>query len=151
MGAVWSSLEVNTCIICSCLPIVRKCIARCCPRFLDSSAGTANANSSRASVAVGSDSILRREGNKEQRVCVALEYVNRGCHQMESSCSTPGHWMGTARCQTRQVFQGPQDSSKHLDDIQVAKAFEQDPLEPGGDHGDRSDSESTKRLVRIQF
>ena len=36
LAAIWSSVEVNTGILCSCLPTLRSCVLRFFPKFLDS-------------------------------------------------------------------------------------------------------------------
>jgi hypothetical protein len=36
LAAIWSSVEINTGILCSCLPTLRSCVARVFPKLLDS-------------------------------------------------------------------------------------------------------------------
>jgi hypothetical protein len=60
-------------------------------------------------------------------------------------CDGPrGRWDGDERASGRFGSQNDKD----IDGIQVVRVVEQDTMDTGGYNGERSDSESTRKLVR---
>lgn len=136
MAAIWSSLEVNTCIICSCLPILKGCISQYFPHVFSSIRGTGHSHT--RSIAV------RKIGNQDSAVGIDLDHLGRS-KAGTAICNGPrGRWENDEHANGRYR---PQDD-KDIDGIQVVRVVEQDTMDQGGYNGERSDSESTRKLVR---
>ena len=125
MGAIWSSLEVNTCIICCCMPILKGCISQYFPHIFSSIRGTGHSRSGSVPAnAIDLDRMARSEANK-------------------AKCDGPGgRWDSGVRDSGRLSR-----NDKDNDGIQVVRVVEQDTMDTGYG-GERSDSESTRKLVR---
>jgi len=136
MGAIWSSLEVNTCIICSCLPILKGCISQYFPRIFSSIRGTGHTHSRNLSI--------WKIGNPDSTVGIDMDHLARS-KANTAVCDGPrGRWDGNERASSRYGSH----SDKDIDGIQVVRVVEQDTMDTRGYNGERSDSESTRKLVR---
>jgi hypothetical protein len=65
LAAIWSSVEINTGILCSCLPTLRSCIARIFPKLLGSLRGTPNNSDGGAKPDENASGGLSSEGSKD--------------------------------------------------------------------------------------
>ena len=65
LAAIWSSVEINTGILCSCLPTLRSCIARIFPKLLGSLRGSPNSSNGDAKQDENTSGGSSSEGSKD--------------------------------------------------------------------------------------
>lgn len=144
MAALWSNLEVNIGIICSCLPTLKACILRVFPRFFSSSRAT---DSGRAVVTIGGNNPSAPAQSRRKRDSIGMHFLSRGNN-------TGGVWQGPGDgedMERTQIRPGSvQEGEKDDDGIQVTTVVRVEEEEPPARRVDsgRSDTESTRKLVR---
>jgi hypothetical protein len=125
---------VNTCIICSCLPILKGCVSQYFPRIFSSIRGTGHSRSIST----------RKVGNPDSAVSIDLDRMARSKANTAICDGPSGRW----DCDYRASGRFGSQSDKDIDGIQVVRIVEQDIMDKRGYNGERSDSESTRKLVR---
>lgn len=144
MAALWSNLEVNIGIICSCLPTLKTCILRVFPRLFSSHKAT---ESGRAVATIGGNAsgpgLSRRK-----RDSIGLHFLSHG-HNATEIYQGPGSDEDMERTQIRpgsaQDHTGKDDD--HIQVTTVVQVEQEDSPAARIDSG-RSDTESTRKLVR---
>lgn len=144
MAALWSNLEVNIGIICSCLPTLKTCILRVFPRLFSSHRAT---ESGRAVATIGGNAsgpgLSRRK-----RDSIGLHFLSHG-HNATEIYQGPGSDEDMERTQIRpgsaQDHTGKDDD--HIQVTTVVQVEQEDSPAARIDSG-RSDTESTRKLVR---
>jgi hypothetical protein len=148
MAALWSNLEVNIGIICSCLPTLKTCVMRVFPRMFLSSRGVSSGPGIMTiGGGISGQGYGTRRSRKQKRGSIGMHCIGRGNNtgdvyagQRESMDDMSG----------TQIRPGsPQTMEKEVEGIQVITVVQQDsvPLSARDELG-RSDSESTRQLVR---
>lgn len=121
MAALWSNLEVNIGIICSCLPTLKTCVLRVFPRLFSSARAT---ESDRAVATIGGGP--SGPGNsRRKRDSIGLHFLSRGNN-------------------TAEVYQGPAGDSDDLERTQIRPGSVQ------GDEGDEKDDAGIQVTTVVQ-
>jgi len=145
MAALWSNLEVNIGIICSCLPTLKTCVMRYFPKiFSSSSRGT---SSGRGIVTIGGRATGPGTGRKQKRDSVGLNFLSRGNKTAEVYDGTNADLEDVGG--GTQIRPGSAMAmDKDEDGIQVVTVVHQDTTTLARGNSHRSDTESTRKLVR---
>ncbi|GAB7327848.1 hypothetical protein MBLNU13_g11638t1 [Cladosporium sp. NU13] len=146
MAALWSNLEVNIGIICSCLPTLKTCVMRVFPKMFTSSRGTSTGHGIMTiGGGVSGGYGQGTGGRKKNRDSIGMNFLGRGKRDVDVYEGRTGEFddMGT------QIRPGsPQMMGKEGDGIQVVTVVQQDSAPLARDGSRKSDSESTRKLVR---
>jgi hypothetical protein len=146
MAALWSNLEVNIGIICSCLPTLKTCVMRVFPKMFTSSRGTSTGHGIMTiGGGVSGGYGQGTGGRKKKRDSIGMNFLSRGKRDVDVYEGRTGEFddMGT------QIRPGsPQMMGKEGDGIQVVTVVQQDSTPLARDGTRKSDSESTRKLVR---
>lgn len=104
LAAIWSSLEVNTGILCSCLPTLRSCVARIFPKLLGSLRGSpsnsAGAESKQEPNQSGGSS---SEGSKDLVNSQASRKASNKAHRLSAASLKRGLTGWSQATQTSQI------------------------------------------------
>jgi hypothetical protein len=146
MAALWSNLEVSIGIICSCLPTLKKCVMRVFPKMFTTSRGTSYGHGIRT-IGGGTSGHEHGSGNrKKKRNSMNMQFISRGIKTADVYEGRDGKFEDMASTQIRSG--SPQMLDKEGDGIQVITVVQQDSMPLERDEPGRSDSESTRKLVR---
>lgn len=171
LAAIWSSVEINTGILCSCLPTLRSCVARLFPKLLGSLRGSPNnsggdqkqepnasggSNSEHSKDLTNSQTTSSMAGNKQNRLSAASlkrSLTGWGAATQTSRIHSDGVREHHDNDDDREIGQHSLDDinlrylgpyvSEGNGGIQVTTVVEQDVEQVAG----ASDNESTIRLV----
>jgi hypothetical protein len=78
MAALWSNLEVNIGIICSCLPTLKTCVMRIFPKMFTSSRGTSSGHGIMTIGGGMSGYGQGTGGRKKKRNSIGMQFLGRG-------------------------------------------------------------------------
>lgn len=147
MAALWSNLEVNIGIICSCLPTLKTCVMRVFPKMFTSSRGT---SSGHGIMTIGGGMSggygQGTGGRKKKRDSINMNFLSRGKRDVDVYEGRTGDLDDMGGTQIRPG--SPQMMGKEGDGIQVVTVVQQDSAPLARDGSRKSDSESTRKLVR---
>lgn len=147
MAALWSNLEVNIGIICSCLPTLKTCVMRVFPKMFTSSRGT---SSGHGIMTIGGGMSggygQGTGGRKKKRDSINMNFLSRGKRDVDVYEGRTGDLDDIGGTQIRPG--SPQMMGKEGDGIQVVTVVQQDSAPLARDGSRKSDSESTRKLVR---
>jgi hypothetical protein len=147
MAALWSNLEVSIGIICSCLPTLKTCVMRVFPKIFSTSRGTSYGHGIRT---IGGGTSGHEHGTgtrKKKRNSIGMQFLGRGNKTAEVYEGPHGKSEDMGSTQIRPG--SPQMMmDKEGDGIQVVTVVQQDSMPLERDELGRSDSESTRKLVR---
>lgn len=146
MASIWSCLEVNTAIICSCLPTLKACVSRFFPQFFTSIHGSYGAHG--RSAGRSGKSRKRQDITDSRSGGIGLNYIGR--HDRGEVFEGTRHSAEDVECSyVRPGTQSEEEQSKQgihvVTEVSFTNQHKQD-FESQG-HGS-SDSESTKSLVQ---
>lgn len=151
LAAMWSNLEVNIGIICSCLPTLKTCIVRVFPSIF-SGRGTGS-NGQVMTVGAGGGGASgpgRSARDTRKRDSIGMHFLSRSSKKAPVYDGQDGANMGGT--QIRPGSAVDERSEKEEDGIQVVTVVEQDSTPVASTRDDLSgreyDSESTRKLVR---
>jgi hypothetical protein len=146
MAALWSNLEVGIGIICSCLPTLKTCVMRVFPKMFSSSRGTISGRGIRT---IGGGTSGHEHGTgtrRKKRNSIGMHFLGRGSKTPDVYQGRHGELETMGGTQIRPG--SPQMMGKEGDGIQVVTVVQQDSTPLERDEPGRSDSESTRKLVR---
>lgn len=143
MAALWSNLEVNIGILCACLPTLKTCIVRFFPRIFSSNRGTSSAGGVRTIGTAG----YTRDSRKKKRDSIGMHFLGRGPKVAEVYEGRKAELETMGGTQIRPGSAQGSDSDKE-DGIQVVTVVQQDSTPALRVDSGRSDTESTRKLVR---
>ncbi|KAK3713690.1 hypothetical protein LTR37_008384 [Vermiconidia calcicola] len=159
LAAIWSSVEINTAILCSCLPTLRSCVSRIFPKLLGSMRGSAVYNAKQqggggySSSSTGSSNTPQlppgREGLRRKMPFDALGRGLTGFSEpTQSSCVRSSRpYEGGSSADDIEFTDMPTPVEYNRGQIQVTTVVEQD-VEKIGDVAQEDETGSTKGLVR---
>ena len=136
MAAIWSSLELNIGIMCSCLPTLKPYVVRIFPRFFTSAKGSASGH---AVLTIGGGASTKQRSTGPRPDDVGLKYLVK-------SDVYEGSWNGED-VQCSFVQPGESDVSG-MRGIRVLTSVKQESRRGTMDRFGDDDTESTKDLVR---
>jgi hypothetical protein len=147
MAALWSNLEVNIGIICSCLPTLKTCVMRVFPKMFTSSRGTSTGHGI-MTIGGGMSGGYGQGtgGRKKKRDSIGMNFLGRGKRDADVYEGRTGDFDDMGGTQIRPG--SPQMMGKEGDGIQVVTVVQQDSAPLARDGSRKSDSESTRKLVR---
>lgn len=143
MAALWSNLEVNIGITCSCLPTLKACVMRVFPRMFTSRRGTSSGD---GIVTIGGGKSGQGTGSRRKKhSSIGMNFLNRDRKNADVYTGRDGDLEDMGGTQIRP---GSPQMYKDGDGIQVVTVVQQDITPLARDESGRSDSESTRQLVR---
>jgi hypothetical protein len=145
MAALWSNLEVNIGIICSCLPTLKTCVMRVFPKMFSSSRGTSSGHGIMTIGGGMSGYGQGTGGRKKKRNSIGMQILGRGKRTPDVYEGRQGDLDDMGGTQIRPG--SPQLMNKEGDGIQVVTVVQQDSTPIVREDSGRSDSESTRKLV----
>lgn len=145
MAALWSNLEVNIGIICSCLPTLKTCVMRVFPKMFSSTRGTSSGHGIMTIGGGVSGYGQGTGGRKKKRDSIGMQFLGRGKRSPDVYEGRQGDLEDMNNTQIRPG--SPQMMGKEGDGIQVVTVVQQNSTPLAREGSARSDSESTRKLV----